>query len=74
MVADALSRAPVEEPRAIKNMESVVTAVIDYTEMARQQAIDTDVQRLIADSDSALQLVRCKLPDTHAQLVVDMST
>ena len=74
VVADALSRAPVEEPRAIKNMESVVTAVIDYAEMARQQAIDTDVQRLIADSDSASQLVRCKLPDTHAQLVVDMST
>ena len=48
--------------------------VIDYVDMAKQQAIDIGVQRLIADANSSLKIVRCKLPDTHEQLIVDMST
>ena len=74
VVADALSRAPVDESRHIANMESVFTGVIDYVDMAKQQAIDIGVQRLIADANSSLKIVRCKLPDTHEQLIVDMST
>ena len=74
-MADALSRAPVDdESRHIANMESVFTGVIDYVDMAKQQAIDIGVQRLIADANSSLKIVRCKLPDTHEQLIVDMST
>ena len=55
-------------------MESVFTGVIDYVDMAKQQAVDWGVQRLIADTNSSLKIVRCKLPDTHEQLIVDMST
>ena len=55
-------------------MESVFTGVIDYVDMAKQQAVDWGVQRLIADTNSSLKIVRGKLPDTHEQLIVDMST
>ena len=40
VVAGALSRAPVEESPSIANMESVFTGVIDYVDMAKQQAVD----------------------------------
>ena len=50
------------------------TGVIDYVDMAKQQAVDIGVQRLIADANSSLKIDRCKLPDTHEQLIVDMST
>ena len=74
VVADALSRAHVDESPRIANMESVFTGVIDYVDMAKQQAVDWGVQRLIADTNSSLKIVRCKLPDTHEQLIVDMFT
>ena len=74
VVADALSRAPVDESPHIANIESVFTGVIDYVDMAKQQAVDWGVQRLIADTNSSLKIVRCKLPDTNEQLIVDMST
>ena len=74
VVAGALSRAPVDEPRHIANTESVFTGVIDYVDMAKQQAVDIGVQQLIADANSSLKIVRCKLPDTHEHLIVDMST
>ena len=48
--------------------------MIDYVDMAKQQAVDCGVQRLVADVNSSLKKVRCKLPDTHEQLIVDMST
>ena len=48
--------------------------MIDYVDMAKQQAVDWGVQRLVADVNSSLKKVRCKLPDTHEQLIVDMST
>ena len=73
-VADALFRAPVDESRHIANMESVFTGVIDYVDMAKQQVVDIGVQRLIAGANTSLKIVRCKLPDTHEQLIVDMST
>ena len=75
VVADALSRAPVDdESPNIANIESVFTGVIDYVDMAKQQAVDWGVQGLIADTNSSLKIVRCKLPDTNEQLIVDMST
>ena len=74
IVADALSRAPVDESPHIANIESVFTGVIDYVDMAKQQAVDWGVERLIADTNSSLKIVRCKLPDTNEQLIVDMST
>ena len=40
--------------------------------MARQQATDTGVQRLVAESN--LQIARCELPGVDEQLIVDMST
>ena len=55
-------------------MESFFTGFIEYVDMAKQQAVDWGVQRLIADTNSSLKIVRCKLPDTHEQLIVDMST
>ena len=67
VVADALSRAPVVESRYIANMESVFTGVIDYIDMAKQQAVDIGVQRLIADANSSSKIVRCKLPDMHSR-------
>ena len=73
-VPEHLSRAPVDESRHIANMESVFTGVIDYVDMAKQQAVDIGVQRLIVDANSSLKIVRCKLPDTHEQLIVDMSS
>ena len=54
VVADALSRAPVDESRHIANMESIFTGVIDYVDMAKQQAVDIGVQRLIPDATSSL--------------------
>ena len=45
---------------------------IDYVTMAKQQAVDMAVQRLLAESD--LQIARCQLPDTEERLLVDMST
>ena len=42
--------------------------------VTKQQAVDIGVQRLIVDANSSLKIVRCKLPDTHEQLIVDMST
>ena len=74
VVADALSRAPVDESRHIANMENVFTGVIDYVDMTKQQAVDIGLHRLIADANSSLKIARCKLPDTHEQLIVDMST
>ncbi len=52
--------------------DCVVTEVIDYAAMARQQATDTGVQRLVAESN--LQIARCELPGIDEQLIVDMST
>ena len=72
VVADALSRAPSQETSAIASMEGVATEVIDYVTMAKQQAVDMAVQRLLAESD--LQIARCQLPDTEERLLVDMST
>ena len=51
VVADALSRAPVDESRHIANMESVFTGVIDYVDIAKPQAVDIGLQRLIADAN-----------------------
>ena len=72
VVADALSRASIQESDTVANLEGVVTEVIDYTAMARQQSFDAGVQRLV--TESSLQIVSCQLPDTREQLVVDMST
>ena len=72
VVADALSRAPSQETSAIASIEGVATEVIDYVTMAKQQAVDMAVQRLLAESD--LQITRCQLPDTEERLLVDMST
>ena len=73
VVADALSRAPPQESGTVASMEEcVVTDVIDYAAMARQQATDTGVQSLVAESN--LQIVRCELPGVDEQLIVDMST
>ena len=52
--------------------DGVVTEVIYYAAMARQQATDTGVQRLVAESN--LQIARCDLPGVDEQLIVDMST
>ena len=52
--------------------DGVVTEVIDYAAMARQQATDTGVQILVAESN--LQIARCELPGVDEQLIVDMST
>ena len=57
VVADALFRAPVDESRHTANMESVFTGVIDYVDMAKQQAVDNGVQRLIDDANSSLKIV-----------------
>ena len=62
------------ESRHIANIESIFTGVIDYVDMAKQQTVDCGVQRLIADTYSSLKIVWCKLPDTHEQLIVDVST
>ena len=43
-MADVLSRAPVNESRHIANMESVFTGVIEYVDVAKQQAVDSGVQ------------------------------
>ena len=40
VVDDALSRAPADESPHVANMESVFTGVIDYVDMAKQQAVD----------------------------------
>ena len=48
--------------------------MIYYVDMVKQQAIDWGVQQLIADVNSSLKKLRFKLPDTHEQLIVDMST
>ena len=72
VVADALSRAPLQESDTVANLEGVVTEVIDYTAMARQESSDAGVQRLV--TESSLQIVRCQLQDTREQLIVDMST
>ena len=40
VVADALSRAPVDESPHIENMGSVFTGVIDFVDMAKQRAIN----------------------------------
>ena len=57
VVADALSRAPPQESGMVACMEDcVVSEVIDYAAMARQQATDTGVQRLVAESN--LQIAR----------------
>ena len=37
VMADALSRAPVDESRHIANMESVFTGVIDYVDMVNNK-------------------------------------
>ena len=71
-MADALSRAPLQESDTVANLEGVVTEVIDYTSMARQQSLDAGVQRLV--TEWSLQIVRCQLPNTREQLIVDMST
>ena len=73
-MADVLSRAPLDDSRHIANTESAFTGVIDYVDMAKQQAVDIGVQRLIADANSSFKIVRCKLRDTHEKLIVDMST
>ena len=73
VVADALSRAPPQESGTVASMDDcVLTEVIDYAAMARQQATDTGVQRLVAESN--LQIARCELPGVDEQLIVDMST
>ena len=73
VVADALSRAPPQESGTVASMdECVLTEVIDYAAMARQQATDTGVQRLVAELN--LQIARCELPGVDEQLIVDMST
>ena len=47
VVADALSRAPPQESGTVASMEDcVLTEVIDYAAMARQQATDTGVKYL----------------------------
>ena len=72
-MADALSRAPPQESGTVASMDDgVVTEVIDYAAMARQQATDTGVQRMVAESN--LQIARCELPGVDEQLIVDMST
>ena len=56
--AHALSRAPLKAAGTVARMEdSVVTDVIAYAAMARQQATDRGVQRLVAESN--LQIARC---------------
>ena len=72
VVADALSRAPLQESDTVANLEGVVTEVIDYTAMTRQQSLDVGVQRLV--TESSLQIVRYQSPDTREQLIADMST
>ena len=73
VVEDALSRAPPQESGRVASMDDcVLTEVIDYAAMARQQATDTGVQRLAAESN--LQIARCELPGVDEQLIVDMST
>ena len=73
VVADALSRAPPQESGTVASMdECVLTEVIDYAAMARQQATDTGVQILVAESN--LQIARCELPGVDEQLIVDIST
>ena len=72
VVADTLSRATFPEPRTVSAMNGVGTNVIDYAEMAKQQGDDKEIQRLV--SSSSLQTVRCQLPGTQAQLLVDTST
>ena len=71
-MADALSRALIQESDTVANLGGVITEVIDYTAMARQQSLDAGVERLV--TESSLQIVRCQLPDTREQLTVDMST
>ena len=64
---------PEQESGTVASMDDgVVTAVIDYAAMARQQATDTGVQRMVAESN--LQIARCELPGVDEQLIVDMST
>ena len=51
VVADTLSRAPTQESGTVASMDDgVVTEVIDYAAMARQQATDTGVQLMYKDS------------------------
>ena len=64
VVADALSRAPPQESGTVASMDEV----IDYAAMVRQQATDTGVQRLVAESN--LQIARCELPGVDEQLIV----
>ena len=73
VVADALSRAPPQESGTVASMDDcALTEVINYAAMARQQATDTGVQKLVAESN--LQIARCELPGVDEQLIVDMST
>ena len=72
VVADALSRVQIDETISVAAIDGVSADVINYAEMARQQAIDIGVQRLV--SHSTLQIVSCKLPETQEQLLVDVST
>ena len=73
VVAYVLSRAPPQESGTVASMDDgVVTEVIYYAAMARQQATATGVQRLVAESN--LQIARCELPGVDEQLIVDMST
>ena len=59
VVAYALSRAPPQESGTVASMDDgVVTEVIDYAAMARQQATYTGVQRRVVESN--LQIARCE--------------
>ena len=66
VVADTLSRAPPQKSDTVASVEDgVVFEVIDYAAMARQQATDTGVQRLVAESN--LQIACCELPGIDEQ-------
>ena len=67
MVADALSRVPLEdnEQDVIVAMEGVMTSVINHAAMAAQQGADAGIQRVVSDPNCSLQLTRCALPDTN---------
>ena len=76
VVADALSRVSMEglPIETIAVMDSVRANLVDYAAMAKQQATDIGVQRLVSDPSSALQLIYCVLANTDERLLVDMST
>ena len=55
VVEDALSRAPPQESGTVASMEDcVLTEVIDYAAMARQQATDTGVQSCYVKTSAML--------------------